>query len=131
MSDHFNVFNARYETMENEYFEGSGAQGRILHQSADGQHLTIATRYPNGVRFSYGAQVDYMETFYVVHGHGTRTLPDGSVLDMNAGDVILVQPGIEIAYVYDPGLVDVAFFWSSQRLPDSLTGGLSPPEFAS
>jgi mannose-6-phosphate isomerase-like protein (cupin superfamily) len=126
--DFFNVFTATYEPMENEYFRGSGAGAKILYRSQDGRHLAVATQYPNGVRFRYGGTVSYKEVFYVVRGHGHRTFPDGTSVEMIAGDVIYVKPGIEIDYVYDPGFMDVAFFWSdSGPLDPFLAGTLAKP----
>lgn len=123
-SDFFNVFQTRYEPLEVEYFRGSGAGGRVLYQAPDRRHLVIATRYPHGVTFRYGGSVDYMESFYVVQGQGSRKLPDGTVIAMGAGDLICVRPGLDIEYVYGPGFMDVAFFWSENApLPASLSQG--------
>jgi mannose-6-phosphate isomerase-like protein (cupin superfamily) len=125
MPDFFNVFDTDYEHLDVEIFRGAGAQGRILHQSADRSHLVIASRYPNGVRYSGAGSFDYHEAFYIVHGSGSRTFPDGTSVKLTAGDLIWVVPGLEQSVVYDPGLMNVAFFWSTQGpLPD-LTAGLS------
>jgi hypothetical protein len=124
-ADFFNVFLAQYEPMDVEYFQGSGAEARILYQSVDRRHLTIASRYPQGVRFRYGGTIDYQEVFYVVSGRGRRAYPDGSSVEMTTGDLIYVRPGVEIDYVYEPGFVDVAFFWSDQNpLSSDITGGI-------
>lgn len=124
--DFFNVFAAQYEPMAAEYFRGSGAEARILYESSDGRHLAVASRYPQGVRFRYGGAVEYHEVFYVVRGHGQRRYPDGTSLDMHAGDMIYVHPGVEIDYLYEPGFVDVAFFWwEAKPLPAELTAGIA------
>src|ERR1700712_2269272 len=94
--DFFNVFTAVYEPMENEYFRGSGAGAKILYQSQDRRHLAVATQYPNGVKFRYGGTVSYKEVFYVVRGQGRRTYADGTSVEMTAGDLIYVEPGVEI-----------------------------------
>lgn len=124
-SDFFNVFTAEYDRMTTETFGDAPVAGRILYQSPDYRQLAIATRFPAGVSFTYGGPVDYQEVFYVVSGHGTRTFDDGRTVDMTAGDLIYVRPHVEIEYVYDPGFIDVAFFWSDRRLSSDLTGGLS------
>jgi hypothetical protein len=124
-ADFFNVFAASYETMATETFGDARVEGRILYRSPDYRQLIIATRYPDGVTFVYGGPVDYQEAFFVARGHGTRTSEDGRVVEMNAGDLIYVRPHVEIEYVYDPGFLDVAFFWSEARLSADLTGHLT------
>ena len=125
-ADFFNVFQAQYEVMETDYFLGSGADARILFESADRHHLVVATRYPQGVRFRYGATVDYQEAFFVVRGEGSRSFPDGNVVAMTAGDLIYVRPGVDVEYVYSPGFLDVAFFWSVDKpLDPSLAAGVA------
>jgi len=125
--DFFNVLSAQYKPMDTEYFHESGAaEARVLYQSADRRHLTIASRYPNGVSFRYGGTVDHKEAFYVVRGQGRRTFADGTSVEMVEGDLIYVRPGIDIDYVYGPGFLDVAFFWSDGKpLSASLTGGIA------
>jgi hypothetical protein len=44
---------------------------------------------------------------------------------MRSGDLIYVQPRVEVKYVYEPGFADVAFFWSDSELPAEIVGGLS------
>jgi hypothetical protein len=42
-----------------------------------------------------------------------------------AGDLIYVRPGVDIDYVYGLGFIDIAFFWSENKvLPDEITAGL-------
>lgn len=121
--DFFNVFTADYEIMGGT-LEGTGADGRILYMSDDRSHLVIASRYPEGAQFTYGADVDFLEAFYVVSGHGSRTFADGTSVEMKAGDLIFVRPGIDVDYVYGPGFFDVAFFWSTDKaLPAGLGEG--------
>ncbi len=123
--DFFNVFLAQYEPMTVDYFAGSGAEGRVLYESADRRHLCIATRYPLGIQFRYGGSVSYKEVFYVISGRGRRTYADGSSVAMTAGDLIYVRPGIDIDYVYEPGFADVAFFWTEvDPLPAEISAGI-------
>jgi mannose-6-phosphate isomerase-like protein (cupin superfamily) len=123
-SDFFNVFEADFEAMTTVTFGEVRVEGRVLYRAADDRRLVIATRYPDGVRFSYGGSVDHEEVFYVVQGRGTRRSGSAAAVDMKAGDLIYVRPGVELAYVYEPGFVDVAFFWSEKRLDPDLSGGI-------
>ena len=53
-------------------------------------------------------------------------MDDGRVVDLRVGDVIQVRPGVDAHYVYDPGFVEVSYFWSEQgALPAYLSDGLS------
>jgi hypothetical protein len=124
-SDFFNVLTAEFEPMTTVTFGDARVDGRVLYESPDFSHLIIATRYPDGVRFTYGGTVDYEEAFYVAAGSGSRTFADGRSVAMESGDLIFVHPGVEIDYVYRPGFADVAFFWSARRLPDDLIGGIT------
>jgi hypothetical protein len=124
-SDFFNVLAAEFEPMRTVTFGDARVDGRVLHESPDFTHVIIATRYPDGVRFTYGGNVDYEEAFYVAAGSGSRTFADGRRVAMEVGDLIFVHPGVEIDYVYGPGFADVAFFWSTGRLPDDLVGGIT------
>jgi len=129
--DFFNVFLAKYEAMEVDYFAGSGAEGRVLYLAPDRRHIVVATRYPLGVSFKYGGKAEYQEAFYVVCGNGSRKLADGTVIEMKPGDLIFVRAGIEIEYVYGVGFVDVAFFWSeNSALPSEITKGLEHRGFS-
>jgi mannose-6-phosphate isomerase-like protein (cupin superfamily) len=123
-SDYFNVFEVEYEAMTTVTFGDARVEGRVLYRAADDRKLVIATRYPEGVRFTYGGSADYEEIFYVVAGHGSRSSGTGQTVEMNPGDLIYVHPGVELAYVYEPGFVDVAFFWSERRLDPELSGGI-------
>jgi hypothetical protein len=127
-SDFFNVLSAEYERMATEAFGDALVEGRILFRSLDYRQLAIATRYPEGVEFTYGGSVEYQEIFYVVRGHGTRSFPDGRTVELNEGDLIYVRPHVEVTYVYDAGFVDIAFFWSERRLSPDLTGGIAGAE---
>jgi mannose-6-phosphate isomerase-like protein (cupin superfamily) len=131
VEDNFNVFTANYKVMTANMFDGLNAGARILHLSDDGCHMTVASRYPKGVDGSlaepYGADMDYYESFYIVKGTGRRIFADGTVVEMKEGDLIFVQPGIPVTYMYDPGFVDVAFFWSDKPLPKFLTGNVPYP----
>jgi hypothetical protein len=124
-SDFFNVLTAEFEPMTTVTFGDARVDGRVLYESPDFRHLIIATRYPDGVRFRYGGTVDYEEAFYVAAGSGNRTFADGRRVPMEVGDLIFVQPGVEIDYFYGPGFADVAFFWSTRRLPSDLVGGIT------
>jgi hypothetical protein len=128
LPDFFNVFSAAYEVLDSEYFVGSGAEARVLFQAPDRRHLAVASRYPHGVRFRYGGSADYREVFYVVRGCGTRTVVDGARIEIVEGDLVYVRPGIEVDYVYEPGFIDVAFFWSDcAPLSAALTAGIRRP----
>lgn len=123
MHDFFNVFEDHYESIDHPLFEGSGAQGQILYEADDRRHFVIAGRYPNGLKFTSAGSSDFREAFYIVSGQGSRTFPDGEVRRMAAGDLVLVTPEVEVAYVYDPGVVNVSFFWSTDKpLPDLAPG---------
>jgi len=129
-ADSFNVFEAAYEPLRVELFAGARVEGRVLYRSTDGTHLVIASRYPDGVRYRGVGSYEYREAFYIVQGTGSRTLADGTKQDIRAGDLILVMPGLEQRVVYDPGLANVAFFWSAGKpLPD-FTVGLTLPALA-
>lgn len=124
-ADYFNVFEAQYELLQSDYFAGSAAEGRVLFESEDRRHLVVATRYPQGVEFRYGGRVDYQEAFYIVKGSGSRVFQDGTSIAIREGDLIYVRPAVEIDYVYHPGLIDVAFFWSdSGPLDPALAQGV-------
>lgn len=123
MRDFFNVFDADFESLDVEIFRGSGAQGKILHRSGDGTHLVVAARYPHGVRYSAAGSFDYREAFYIASGSGSRRFDDGTTVPLTAGDLIWVVPGLRQSVVYAPGLINVAFFWSTQGpLPDLARG---------
>ena len=130
-SDYFNVFDADYEPMTTVTFGEVRVEGKVLYRAADDRELVIATRYPDGVQFTYGGSVDYEEVFYVVNGRGSRRSGPAAAVEMKAGDLIYVHPGVELAYVYEPGFVDVAFFWSDQRLDPDLSGGMTRSQVVS
>lgn len=124
--DFFNVLDAEYEPMASEVFGDSHVDGRVLYESPDFTHVIVATRYPDGVAFTYGGSIDYLEAFYVAEGKGSRTFGEDRItVPMVVGDLIFVHPGVEIDYMYEPGFADVAFFWSATRLPSHLVGGLT------
>lgn len=123
VSDFFNIFAAEYAKLEGSGF--GAAESRILYQGADNRSLVIATRFPEGGKFTF-APHGYEEVFYIAGGTGTRTLPSGETLAMTPGDLIYVQPDEQTDYVFEPGFVDVALFWSDKPLDPALAGGLSP-----
>jgi mannose-6-phosphate isomerase-like protein (cupin superfamily) len=122
VSDFFNIFTAEYSKLEDAGF--GEAESRILYQGADGRSLVIATRYPQGAKFKF-APHGYEEVFYIAGGSGTRTLPTGETLAINAGDFIYVHPDQEVEYVFDPGFIDVTLFWSDAPLDPALASGLT------
>lgn len=127
-ADFFNVLDAAFEPYKTTDFGDARVEGRILYRAPDRRQLVIATRYPDGVAFTYGGSVDYQEAFYVSTGKGSRTFADGSTVPMRTGDLIYVRPGVEVSYLYGRGFSDVAFFWSDTELRPDLEGGLSVPE---
>lgn len=120
-SDYFNIFTAEYSQLQGAGF--GDAESRVLHHGSDGRSLVIATRFPDGGKFTF-APSGYEEVFYIAAGSGTRSVPSGETHEMKPGDLIYVHPGVEVEYTFEPGFVDVALFWSDTPLDPALTAGL-------